>query len=147
MKQELLKCKLETSELKLENSELRHKVANLEKALQILELELQRSNRLLLKQRLPARPKFNSTQKALIAAEQQFKCIPVDGQICPLSLTNDSLFDGSLWEIDHINPWSVSGNDRRSNKVARCPHCHSFRTRQQLANGELRRYDSDSDSD
>ena len=144
---ELLTCKLEASAAKLEASELMHEVARLKEAVSMLEKELILSNKQLRKQRFPPRQKMSFTEKALIAASQKWQCYGVDGQKCPLSLTNAKLFDGSLYEIHHLSPYSRSGKDGNSNKCALCPHCHSYTTRREIVNNMHRRVEeSDSGS-
>ena len=59
---------------KLEASELRHEVQRLQGVVKQYQQELEESNRLLRKQRLPPRPHANATEKALIAASQRFVC-------------------------------------------------------------------------
>ena len=119
--------------LKLENSELRHEVANLKKAVEMLSLECKESTKLLLQQRLPRRPHTSSTKKLLVAASQKFKCAGYpDASHCHLALTNDSVFDSALFEVDHAEMWSRSGR-HTSQLQALCPQCHSRKTRSQLA--------------
>ena len=102
---EMTKLKLANTELELENRHLKEAVTMLEK-------ELKLSNKLLRKQRIPRRPYCNSTSKALIAAQQGFKCYGVEGFACPLLLTNKGVFDCSLWEVDHIKEYSKYAPER-----------------------------------
>jgi 5-methylcytosine-specific restriction endonuclease McrA len=54
--------------------------------------------------------------RVAIAASQEWKC-------CACESTLDECF-----EIDHIEPFSESGNDHHSNLWALCPNCHAKKT-------------------
>jgi hypothetical protein len=71
----------------------------------------------------------SSTQRQLIAARQGWKCA---GEDCPLTVFNPphGLFDDALFEIDHIDRWSDSAR-HTGNLCARCPFCHSKKTRRE----------------
>ena len=101
-------------------------------AIGMLEAQLRENAKLLRAQRLPPRPRMSSTEKALVAASQSFKCPGPDGDAskCPLRLVSGNVFTTSLWECDHEMPYSESGL-HTGNLVARCPCCHAVRTRAQ----------------
>ena len=139
--------------VKLEASELRIKVNELESVISQLQKELKESNKLLRQQRLPPRPNINNTQKQLIAASQKWKCKGLGEKFppCPLLKTNDGLFCSALYIIDHKVPWSKCGRNI-GNLQAICAHCSSVKTRWEIANEQYRRTqedteDSDNDSD
>ena len=126
MEQELLRAKLEASEL-------RHEVARLKTAVEQLSVECKESTTLLLQQRLPRRIYTSSTKKLLVAAAQKFKCPGYPTvKDCHLALINDSIFDSALFEVDHAEEWARSA---RHTPVLRalCPQCHSRRTRESIA--------------
>jgi len=129
---------------KLEASELRHEVQRLQGVVKQYQRELEESNRLLRKQRLPPKPHANATEKALIAASQRFVC--AGGEGCPLKVLNGGVFDSSLWEIDHIEPYSRSGK-HVGNRQATCPYCHSVKTRAEIASRQHRLVELEEDSD
>jgi len=54
--------------------------------------------------------------KKRVAFEQEYKCLS-----CNILLP-------SSYQIDHIIPHSISGDDTRSNLVALCPTCHANKT-------------------
>ena len=121
---------------KLEASELRHEVRELRSVVEQYQRELGESNRLLLKQRLPPRPHTNSTEKQLIAASQYWRCAGEED--CPLRrLTPGGVFDRSLYIIDHESPWSASGK-HVGNRRALCVWCDSVKTRREVAEGRHR---------
>ena len=129
---ELLKVKLEASELKF-------KVKELEEALLQIQEELKLQNKLLRKQRLPKRPFSNSSEKQMIAARQSWKCAGLsqikDAPECPMAkITRDGRFDQSLYIIDHVEPYSRGGNHTLSNRVALCQFCSAYKTRYEIAN-------------
>ena len=117
---------------RLEASELKHTVEKLRRAVSDLSKECREQTRLLLRQRLPRRPTISSTQSKVIAASQRF-CCPDPFGSCHLKILNDSLFDDSLWEIDHKDPWSQSGKHTGNELTALCVRCHSIKTRRDLA--------------
>jgi len=125
---ELLRAKLEAAEARLRVQELTGAVAT-------LQAQLRENAALLRAQRLPPRPRMSSTEKALVAARQGFRC-PGPGHddngasACPLLAVTGGVFTASLWEVDHDLPYSESGL-HTGNLVARCPSCHAVRTRAQ----------------
>ena len=114
---------------RLEASECRHRVNELRAVIAQMQLELKESSTLLRKQSLPPRIKVTSTQRQQIAARQHWRCA---GDNCPLLTIHPphGLFDETLFEIDHVEPWSVSGR-HSNNLAARCAYCHSKKTRQE----------------
>ena len=139
---------------KLEASTLREEVQRLRGVIAQYQRELKESNALLMKQRLPARPFTNSTEKLLIAASQEWKCAGEDD--CPLKLLNPSgVFDRSLFIIDHAVLYSASGKhfgNRRAiccscwcggkhfgNRRAICCWCDAVKTRREIADRTHRR--------
>jgi hypothetical protein len=54
--------------------------------------------------------------KKQVAFEQQYKCLS-----CNILLP-------SSYQIDHVIPHSISGDDTRANLVALCPTCHANKT-------------------
>ena len=135
--EELLRAKLEVSEL-------RHRVNELDAVIVQLQNELKESNRLLLRQRLPSRERVTSLQRQQIAARQRWQC--VGGVDCPLKVINPpGLFTWeALYEIDHVVPWSQSGR-HLGNLRALCAHCHSRATRELVQRGIPTQVDSDSE--
>ena len=125
---ELLRARLEASELKHELNEWKAVCAALQQ-------ELKESNRLLRQQRLPPRPRLTPMQRNMVAARQKWKCI---GANCPLAVVNDGLFTAeSGWEIDHIGDgWARTAMHSLSTVQALCQHCHARRTREQIMNRE-----------
>lgn len=75
---------------------------------------------------------MSSTERALVAARQSFKCPGHDGDptACPLYTVSGCVFTTSPWEVDRELPYSESGL-HTANLVARCPCCHAVRTRAQ----------------
>ena len=136
---ELLRSRLEASELKHRVNELSHIVA-------VLQGELLESNTLLLRSRkLCPRPHLSSSQKQLVAAGQFWMCS--SGDACPLRiLTPNHTFESSLYIVDHISPYSVSGK-HSNNLQALCVHCNSKKCRQEVMNGAYRRRDDPASSD
>ena len=125
---------------RLEASELKHRVNELTQIVATLQVELKESNTLLLKSRkLCPRPHLSSVQKQLVAARQHWICS--SGESCPLrNLTPNHTFDCSLYIVDHIRPYSVSGK-HSNNLQALCIHCESCKTRKEVMSGAYRRAD------
>ena len=123
---------------RLEASELKHRVNELTQMVATLQAELKETNSLLLKSRkLCPRPHLSSIQKQLVAASQNWVCS--SGESCPLhNLTPNHTFDSSLYIVDHKMPYSVSGK-HSNNLQALCCHCNSVKCRQELMNGAYRR--------
>ena len=63
--------------------------------------------------------KVSETLKKQVAYEQQYKCSG-----CPILLP-------SSYQIDHIVPHSISGDDSRQNLTALCPTCHANKTQEE----------------
>ena len=133
------KMEVEMLRAKLEASELRQRVTDLSAVIVQLQMELKESNLLLRQQRLPQRLKVTSTQRQQIAARQKWCC--VGGEGCPLKIINPpGLFTAeALFDVDHEVPWAESGR-HLGNLRALCAHCHSVTTRRQC---EARRVDVD----
>ena len=140
---ELLKSQLEAKEARVQVLELEKRVVLLEKLITEQTAVIKENTALLRKQRLPRRPYLNSTAKAIPAARQGFKCANPDGS-CPLFKTSDGTFCESLYEVDHIIPYHLSGL-HTGNLHALCALCHARRTRLQIA--ETNRHESDSEDD
>ena len=131
---------------RLEASELKHRVNELETVVATLERELKESNDLLIKSRkLCKRPALNAIQKTLVAASQNWTC--ASGELCPLRhLTPNFTFDRSLFFVDHRVPWSRCGK-HTSNLQALCVHCDSVKLRNEIATRQHRRPDPPMTSD
>lgn len=131
---------------RLEASELKHRVNELTQIVATLQVELKESNTLLLKSRkLCPRPHLSSVQKQLVAARQHWVCSSAEG--CPLrNLTPNHTFDSSLYIVDHIRPYSASGK-HSNNLQALCIHCESCKTRKEVMSGAYRRADPASSDD
>jgi hypothetical protein len=63
--------------------------------------------------------KLSETVKKQVAFEQEYKC---DKCKCLLPPS---------YQIDHIIPHCISGDDSRENLVALCPNCHATKTQQE----------------
>ena len=64
-------------------------------------------------------PTGTQITKYKLREQQLAKCA-----YCGANLTEDTLLDDRLTEIDHIIPFSRSGNDSNNNKVLVCPTCN-----------------------
>ena len=105
---EVLRGKLEVAQLKNALLELQRKNASLQAVVDQQCAVIKENTALLCKQRLPPRPYMNSTSKALIAQAQGFCCGNPGGD-CPLYKLGDGRFGKDLWECDHIEMYSKSG--------------------------------------
>lgn len=130
---ELLRSRLEASELK-------HRCNELEQVVDALQKELKESNSLLLKSRkLCARPHLSSIEKQKVAARQHWVCSSAEN--CPLrTLTPNGTFSESLFFIDHRVPYSRCAR-HSSNLQALCVHCDSVKLRNEIATRQHRRPD------
>ena len=82
--------------------------------------------KLLVKTR-PSRPPIPHERKLLVAAAQKWKCANPFGT-CLLYKVGEGYFDESLFEADHIDPYSKSF--RSVANIARlCPMCHNIKSR------------------
>jgi hypothetical protein len=63
--------------------------------------------------------KLKEREKKIIASSQEWKCKMCD---CILS---------AAYQIDHIIPFSIDGDDSISNLQALCPNCHSSKTQRE----------------
>lgn len=63
--------------------------------------------------------KVSETLKKQVAYEQQYKC------------SGCSILLPSSYQIDHIVPHSISGDDSRHNLTALCPTCHANKTQEE----------------
>ena len=129
---DLLKSQIEVFELK-------EKVRILTEIIEDQRESIKESTNLLIQQRLPRRPHLSSTAKQIYAARAGWKCQTPFPEDCPLYKLTDGRFTESLFECDHIERWSKSGQTKLNIRVL-CPDCHSRITRRQVA-------DMDSDSD
>ena len=73
---------------------------------------------------------ITESQKKTIAGRQNYKC---KGNIynysCPLYFNGrDGTFDESGYEIDHIEEFSIQGNEKLENLQALCLMCHRVKT-------------------
>ena len=130
---------------RLEASEMKHRVKELEQVVDALQKELKESNALLLKSRkLCARPHLSSIEKQRVAARQHWLC---NAENCPLRvLTPNGTFSESLFFIDHRVPWSRCAR-HSSNLQALCVHCDSVKLRNEIATRQHRRPDPPASSD
>ncbi len=83
---------------------------------------------------------LSEARKKLIAARQKFRCANrpgsnlkgLDNYMCLLWKEpgeDKGIFDESLYEIDHIDEFAISGNDSDDNLQALCNSCHAYKTR------------------
>lgn len=63
---------------------------------------------------------FSEVQKRQIAAKQQFMCY---GEIC-----DGQKMLTSTWELDHITPLFLNGDNALHNLAILCPDCHARKT-------------------
>ena len=112
--------------LKLENLRLKQQVKEMEEAMKEMNDALKESTKLLVKSR-PARPPIPHERKMLVAAAQKWKCANPFGT-CLLHRLGTGLFDESLFECDHIEPYSKSYRSV-GNIACLCPYCHNIKSR------------------
>eukprot|EP00966_Prymnesium_polylepis_P245947 5689215-Prymnesium_polylepis.1 len=92
--------------LEIDNLRLKEQVKELEEAVREMNEALRESTRLLLKTR-PVRPAIPHERKLLQAASQKWKCANPYGS-CLLHKLGTGLFDESLFECDHVEPYAKS---------------------------------------
>ena len=63
--------------------------------------------------------KLSETIKKQVAFEQEYKCNECKCMLPP------------SYQIDHIIPHCISGDDSRENLVALCPNCHATKTQKE----------------
>ena len=136
------KLRLENMRLQQESTALREQVAEISEA-------LRESTKLLLKSR-PARPAIPHERRLLQAASQKWRCANPFGT-CLLHRYGDGLFDESLFECDHVEPYSKSFRSV-GNLACLCVYCHSKKSRmerlaaleeEQAARGQAEADDTD----
>ena len=141
---QLLTARLDVSNARLEVQGLHNKVEELQAVISQYQEELKEARRLLLKQRLPRRPFTSSTERQLIAAGQDWQCAGYAD--CPLKRLNNGRFDKSLYVIEHLSPWSASGQ-HAGNRAAWCCWCASVKTRRELVERRHRPPSHESEDD
>jgi hypothetical protein len=90
---------------------------------------LRESTKLLVRCR-PVRGPIPHERKLLVAASQQWRCKNPFGT-CPLYRLGDGLFDESLFECDHTEPYSQSFRNDRANLACLCAYCHNVKSRRE----------------
>ena len=113
--------------LELENAQLKQRVRELEESVKEMSEALKESTKLLLKTRPHTRPPIHHERKLLQAAIQKFRCANPYGS-CLLHRFGTGLFDESLFECDHVGPFSKSFRSV-GNLQAICPYCHNIKSR------------------
>ncbi|VBB17546.1 hypothetical protein YASMINEVIRUS_8 [Yasminevirus sp. GU-2018] len=89
--------------------------------------------------------KVSDSTKKTVAGSQFFKCansprsrlLGLESYLCPLwqrKSGNEGCFDQAGYEIDHIEEFSVSGNDNIKNLQALCKMCHAVKTKAFMQN-------------
>ena len=75
--------------------------------------------------------KITESVKKSIAGKQNFKCkANINDYDCPLYFNGrDGTFDEAGYEIDHIEEFSIEGNEELNNLQALCPMCHRVKTK------------------
>lgn len=85
--------------------------------------------------------KVSEATKKLVVGKQFYKCANnpladlnnLENYVCPLWTKSDKKIRGNFdecgYEIDHIQEFSVTGNDNIDNLQALCKNCHSVKTR------------------
>ena len=112
--------------MEVENLKLKQRVTELEEALKEMNEALKESTKLLVKTR-PSRPPIPHERKLLVAAAQKWKCANPFGT-CLLYKVGEGYFDESLFEADHIDPYSKSFRSV-ANIACLCPMCHNIKSR------------------
>ena len=59
-------------------------------------------------------------------------CINLSDYKCPFWMLNGGLFDSSGFDIDHIEEFSITGNNDINNLQALCKCCHSVKTKKYM---------------
>ena len=98
---------MERVALELENAQLKQRLRELEESNREMCEALKESTKLLLKTRPHTRPPIHHERKLLQAAIQKFRCANPYGS-CLLHRFGTGLFDESLFECDHVEPFSKS---------------------------------------
>ena len=114
--------------LEIDNLRLKEQVKELEEAVREMNEALRESTRLLLKTR-PVRPAIPHERKLLQAASQKWKCANPYGS-CLLHKLGTGLFDESLFECDHVEPYAKSFRSV-GNIQCLCPYCHNIKSRRE----------------
>ena len=57
--------------------------------------------------------------------------LKVQKSVCPLCKRKFVVFDSDSWEVDHITPRAMGGNDNYSNLQLLHKHCHIAKTTSQ----------------
>ena len=83
---------------------------------------------------------FSYAKRIQIAQEQNYMCV---GHFC-----KGNVFLGAQWELDHIKPLFMGGNNERSNLQMICPNCHAYKTQnERIVKGECNEYEKKLRSD
>ena len=87
---------------------------------------------------------MSATRSVWIAGTQGFKCAG-DKATCPCWLLpqRGGLFGPEGWQVDHIQPYARSYDDRTENCRALCATCHFRVTKEQIMNGHTDEEDED----
>ena len=112
--------------LELENLRLKQRERELVAAGAEMAEALRESTKLLLKLR-PPRPAIPHDRKLLQAASQQWRCANPYGS-CLLHRVGTGLFDESLFECDHVEPYHRSFRSV-GNLACLCAYCHNIKSR------------------
>ena len=112
--------------LRLENVRLQQANNDLADAVKEMNEALRESTKLLLKTR-PPRPQIPHERKLLVAAQQGWRCANPFGT-CLLHRIGSGLFDESLFECDHVEPYSKSFRSV-GNLACLCAYCHNIKSR------------------
>lgn len=70
-------------------------------------------------------------KKLHVAARQNFRCATTLKSSCPRWQLDNGVFGAEAFEVDHIMPYSSSGDNSVENLRALCPACHAIRSRLQ----------------
>ena len=121
-----LSAKGKMDKLRLENMRLQQEVKALREQVAETNEALRESTKLLLKSK-PTRPAIPHERKLLQAASQKWRCANPFGT-CLLHRYSDGLFDESLFECDHVEPFCRSFRSV-GNLSCLCVYCHSLKSR------------------
>jgi 5-methylcytosine-specific restriction endonuclease McrA len=124
-----------------EITELKKEIIELKKIM--IEMESKNANigSVIENQTNNTRSKLPESMKKRVAAKQNFKCANKPGSElkglekynCAIWKHRDGTFDESLYQIDHIEEYSISQNNDISNLQALCPSCHAVKTKRFMA--------------
>jgi hypothetical protein len=114
------------NDIERENIQLKQQVKTLEASIRDMNEALRESTKLLLKVK-PSRQPIPHERKLLQAASQKWKCANPYGK-CLLHKYESGLFDESLFECDHIEPYCKSYRSV-GNLQCLCPYCHNIKSR------------------